>query len=125
MAKYVVVKQDTGISGDEWIMWEGDDLSTAKKEARDFYNIKIRDNQKDEIFLAVKEDWEDGNYDEIEFLLKNIRERTGLNQTKFAKKFGIPLRTYQSWENGEKPPKDYVIDMIGRIVELESINKEM
>ncbi|HEM5190056.1 TPA: helix-turn-helix transcriptional regulator [Streptococcus suis] len=40
--------------------------------------------------------------------LKELRKEKGLSQVAFSKEIGIPLRTLQSWENGEsqiKPDK--------------------
>lgn len=33
--------------------------------------------------------------------LKELRKKKGITQKEFSKKFSIPLRTLQSWENGE------------------------
>lgn len=51
--------------------------------------------------------------------IKEIREMTGLNQTQFARKFDIPLRTYQNWEGGRRNPPEYVITMLRKLVEIE------
>lgn len=51
--------------------------------------------------------------------LKKIRKETGLSQSKFAAKFGIPTRTLQEWEQGRKNPPNYVKEMIKKILELE------
>ncbi|HEM3703637.1 TPA: helix-turn-helix transcriptional regulator, partial [Streptococcus suis] len=45
---------------------------------------------------------------EIKNRLKILRKEKGLSQVAFSKEVGIPLRTLQSWENGEsqiKPDK--------------------
>ena len=34
--------------------------------------------------------------------LKELRERTGLSQSKFAKEVGIPLKTLQNYEQGRR-----------------------
>lgn len=54
--------------------------------------------------------------------IKEIREMTGLNQTQFARKFDIPLRTYQNWEGGRRNPPEYVINMLRKLVEIEYCN---
>lgn len=51
--------------------------------------------------------------------IKEIREITGLNQTEFAKKYDIPLRTYQHWENGDRKPPQYVLTMLQRLAEID------
>ena len=35
---------------------------------------------------------------------KLIRSKTGLSQSKFAKKFGIAVQTLQAWESGRRNP---------------------
>lgn len=37
-------------------------------------------------------------------LAKRVRRSTGLSQEAFAKRFGIPLRTLQDWEQGRREP---------------------
>ena len=51
--------------------------------------------------------------------IKEIRELTGLNQTDFAKKYNIPLRTYQNWEYGTRKPPEYVLTLLRMVVEME------
>lgn len=52
--------------------------------------------------------------------VKEIREKTGLSQSNFAKKYGIPVRTLQGWEAGRKAP-DYILEMIAKNVALDEI----
>ena len=47
--------------------------------------------------------------------IKEIRQRTGLSQRKFADKYGLPFRTMQGWEAGRKTP-EYVIRLLDRCV---------
>lgn len=49
--------------------------------------------------------------------VRQIRDATGLSQSKFAAKFGIPVRTIQKWERGESQPKPYVLHMMQQILE--------
>lgn len=45
--------------------------------------------------------------------IKSIRLRTGLTQTEFGQRLGgIPLRTIQNWENGERACPPYVLELI-------------
>ncbi len=53
--------------------------------------------------------------------IKELRKQTSLTQTEFGKLFGIPLRTIQGWENGERKAPPYVENMIERILVLEKI----
>ena len=54
--------------------------------------------------------------------LKALREETGLSQAKFAKKFEIPVHTYESWEMEIRTPPEYVIRMIELILTYEEGN---
>ncbi|WP_026521302.1 helix-turn-helix domain-containing protein [Butyrivibrio sp. VCB2001] len=51
--------------------------------------------------------------------IKELRKKTGLSQSKFSSKFGIPVRTLQQWEQGISAPPDYVVRMMGYIMLLE------
>jgi putative transcriptional regulator len=59
--------------------------------------------------------------------VKKIRSMTGLSQSKFAAKYGIPLRTIQSWEsNGVKSKRtcpEHVYEMLKKQVEMD-FNKQ-
>ena len=52
--------------------------------------------------------------------LKELRKELGLSQSKFAERFGIPLRTIQDWEYGKREVRSYIVDMMCRIIELEN-----
>ena len=52
-------------------------------------------------------------------VFKSLRVYTGLNQTKFARKFSIPFRTYEKWEAGKRTPPLYVMKMMIVILEYE------
>ena len=51
--------------------------------------------------------------------IKELRKKTGLSQSKFSAKFGIPVRTLQQWEQGISAPPDYLIRMMAYIMLLE------
>ena len=48
-----------------------------------------------------------------------MRKGTGLSQSKFAAKFGIPVRTLQQWEQGISAPPEYLVRMMTYIMKLE------
>ena len=56
--------------------------------------------------------------------LKELRQRTGLSQARFAKKFFIPLSTYEHWEMNVRKPPIYVVKMIALILDYEDMLKE-
>ncbi len=53
--------------------------------------------------------------------IKAMRQFTGLSAKKFGDKFGIPMRTIQDWERGERNAPDYVINLIKYALEVERI----
>ena len=51
--------------------------------------------------------------------IKELRKKTGLSQSKFSAKFGIPVRTRQQWEQGISEPPEYLVRMMAYIMLLE------
>ena len=41
-----------------------------------------------------------------------IRKQLNLTQTEFGNLWGIPLRTIQHWENGDRKAPDYILKLI-------------
>ncbi|XME01479.1 helix-turn-helix domain-containing protein [Lachnospiraceae bacterium C1.1] len=50
-----------------------------------------------------------------------LRQKTGLSQSQFAKKFHLNVRTVQTWEQGVRKTPEYVIWLIERVMELEEM----
>ena len=50
-----------------------------------------------------------------------LRQKTGLSQSQFAKRFHLNVRTVQTWEQGTRKTLDYVIWLIARVIELEEL----
>jgi len=48
--------------------------------------------------------------------IETIRNMTKLNRTKFAEKYGIPLRTMEDWEHEKSNPPAYVVELLERVV---------
>ena len=46
------------------------------------------------------------------YLIRELRDMTGLTQKKFAGMYGIPLSTLRKWEQGESSPPVYVIGLL-------------
>jgi len=44
--------------------------------------------------------------------IKSMRAATGLSQVKFGEYFGIPRRTIEQWESGNREPADYILRLI-------------
>lgn len=50
-----------------------------------------------------------------------IRIKTGLSQSQFAKYLNIPVSTIQHWEQGVRMPREYVVELIERLLKAEGI----
>ena len=49
--------------------------------------------------------------------IKEMRNITGLSQSKFASLFDIPVSTLKDWEIGRRTPPNYVINMMQTILQ--------
>lgn len=55
--------------------------------------------------------------------VKELRTAAKMSQREFSEYLGVPVRTLQKWETGERTPPDYVVSMIERRLYMEnSIN---
>ena len=50
-----------------------------------------------------------------------LRQKAGLSQSQFAKRFHLNVRTVQTWEQGTRKTPEYVIWLIERVMELEEM----
>lgn len=50
------------------------------------------------------------------YLIKELRNLTGLSQISFAKRYGIPVSTLRKWEQGESSPAPYVITLLAQTI---------
>lgn len=93
----------------EAMMAYGVRLSESK-----FYMKSVDDSNKDEFEKRVN-DFKKNHV----VTIREVRSLSGMSQVNFAKEYGIPLRTLQSWESGERKPAPYIIDLIIRVVNAE------
>lgn len=54
---------------------------------------------------------------------KELRERSGMTRPEFAEYFGIPYRTVQSWELGDRKCPEYLISLMEYKLRKENIIK--
>lgn len=54
---------------------------------------------------------------------KDLREQSGMTRPEFAKYFGIPYRTVQSWELGDRQCPEYLLNLMQYKLEKEKITK--
>lgn len=57
-------------------------------------------------------------------IMKNIREKAGLNRREFSDYMGIPLRTLEEWEAGRRRMPDYVLRLLAYYVKTEPFLRE-
>lgn len=55
-----------------------------------------------------------------EYSFKEFRNMTNMSQSEFSKHFGLSVRNVQEWEQGKKNEPPYLLDLLGRIWELEN-----
>lgn len=56
-------------------------------------------------------------------VLIELRESTGMNRKEFANYFGIPYRTIQEWELGNRSMPQYLLRLMCYKVQMEKLNK--
>ncbi|MCF0129662.1 MAG: helix-turn-helix domain-containing protein [Pseudobutyrivibrio sp.] len=52
----------------------------------------------------------------MSYMMKELRNLTGLSQEAFAREYRIPLSTLRKWEQGNASPAPYVLDMLAGII---------
>ena len=55
-------------------------------------------------------------------ILKEMRQKLGLSQAKFAERYSIPKRTIENWESGLRKPPQYVLLLLEKVIAYESKN---
>ncbi len=53
---------------------------------------------------------------DIPQLIRNLREKTGLTQEKFATKLGVTLLTVNRWENGRTKPSPLAMQKVEKLL---------
>lgn len=51
--------------------------------------------------------------------VKELREITGLTQAQFSEKYGIPKRSIENWEGGQRVPPPYIINLLQIVIRAE------
>ena len=55
--------------------------------------------------------------------LLELRKQTGMNRREFAEYFGIPYRTMQDWELGNRQMPEYLLRLMVYKVGIENMRK--
>ena len=56
---------------------------------------------------------------ECQQIIKELRKATGMNRRQFSDYFGIPYRTVQDWELGNRHMPDYLFRLMVYRIEME------
>lgn len=57
--------------------------------------------------------------------LRRIRELYGMKRSEFCEHFGIPLRSLQHWEIGDRKPAPFLIFLVCKVYDLEQENMRL
>lgn len=57
--------------------------------------------------------------------LKYIRGLYGMKRSEFCEHFGIPLRSLQHWEIGDRKPATFLIFLVCKVYDLEQENMRL
>ena len=57
-------------------------------------------------------------------MIRKLRKASGMTQKGFGEYFGIPARTIQSWELGERKCPEYLLELMKYKLDKEGIKKE-
>lgn len=60
--------------------------------------------------------------EEMQFVVKDLRDKLGLSQRRFGEKYGIPERTVSNWELRLTEPPEYVVELLAMVVGMEDLS---
>lgn len=55
--------------------------------------------------------------------VKELREKTGLSQSQFAKATNLPVSTLHNWEQGKNQPPSYVLIWLEKALKYDKLIK--
>lgn len=55
--------------------------------------------------------------------IREMRTKLGDTQSEFAARYNIPFRTIQNWENGQRKPPEYMLDLLTQRVREDLVNR--
>lgn len=51
---------------------------------------------------------------------KKIRGLLGISRAEFSRRYGIPARTLENWDNGLRVPPDWLLALLERVVRIDA-----
>lgn len=77
------------------------------------YDLQEKKELTHEEALEIYESLQDNR----QMTVKEMREYLGITKVAFSRKYGIPPRTLDSWESGERTPAPYILKLLQRAVQ--------
>lgn len=71
------------------------------------------------MLIGIPQDYRKGKNMELKDELIRLRESTGMNKKQFSEYFGIPYRTFQDWELGNRRVPEYLLRLMEYKVRIE------
>lgn len=56
--------------------------------------------------------------------IRELRNQLGDTQSEFAKRYNIPFRTIQNWENGVRKPPEYILELLNHRIKDDLVNRK-
>lgn len=92
----------------------------TKKEYLKKKEIEVYDKT-NPTHVALAKIWELAH----DFNFRKLRQISSLTQVKFAKEYGVPLKTIEKWDTGERTPPSYVLELLAADVLSAKIKEVM
>lgn len=54
---------------------------------------------------------------------ERIRKLLGVSRAEFSRRYGIPPRTLEAWDKGERTPPPYVVTLLERVVREDKLKE--
>lgn len=55
--------------------------------------------------------------------IKELRKSTGLTQSEFSRKTGIPLGTIRNWEQGSRKAPEYILSLVEKSIQYDKLKE--
>lgn len=53
--------------------------------------------------------------------IRELRAMTGLSQAAFAERYGIPKRSIENWEGGQRTPPSYLPKLLEKAIKYDTL----
>ncbi len=98
---------------------EAERLKAEYESDPDFEKVYIEEDER-EFWVDIEEI----PAAETECPIKELRKRIGMDQSAFSEYTGIPVGTISNWEQRRRTPPIYIINLLERLINAESADKQ-